>query len=131
MGLSNCKRCKKIFNYVNVPYCPDCLKEEEKCYETVRNYIKTHQKSEIREVAEATKIPEKKILQFIKTGKLETTIGLEKVSFECEKCGAPIKSGKYCNECVEDFRQKTNKVFGHHVEKSKTKSEMYTRSMKK
>lgn len=130
MGLKNCKRCKKIFNYVNVPYCPDCIKEEEKCFEILREFIKQNQKSDIMEVSLKTGISEKKILNFIKEGKLETTNGLSSVTFECEKCGSPIKNGRYCDECVNEFKDKTNKAFAKRDDKLKSKSEMYTRNLK-
>lgn len=132
MSLRNCRKCKKLFNYINSPYCPDCVKEEEDSFNILRGYIKENPKSEIMDVAEATGISEKKILRYIREGKLEVTYGLSGIKFKCDMCGKPITLGRYCPDCISVFEKHSGKsTDGFGKVKSSGKSEMYTRSFKK
>ncbi|MFV0503265.1 MAG: hypothetical protein ACK5LT_04780 [Lachnospirales bacterium] len=107
MAIQNCRKCKKIFHYINSPICPECQKAEQKDFDNVRSFIKENNKSTLGEVSEATGVHTKKILRYIREGRLEVTYGLES-SVVCEKCGVQIATGRYCTSCANELGDKFN-----------------------
>ena len=72
MDVRNCKMCGHLFNYTNSPLCPQCNKKLEERFQDVKEYIRENPGAGMATVAEDT---------------------------ECEKCGRPILTGRYCKEC--------------------------------
>jgi len=110
MDIRNCPKCKQVFTYFNSPLCPKCLKEEEEIYETVRTFIKDHPNSTMLEVVEATGVSAKKILKYLKEGRLEVSKGMEG-ELECELCGKSIPKGKFCDTCAIQISQDMSVLF--------------------
>lgn len=98
MNLRNCSECGRMFEFTARVLCPDCVNKEEEDYELIKNCLKHNPGAGILEVGEKTGISEKKILVFLKTGRLiiEPT---NTILLNCERCGEPISSGRYCNNC--------------------------------
>jgi hypothetical protein len=118
-----CKNCRRLFKYIYGPeLCPDCIKlvteerlepagkklnaavkplvkEEEIKYEQVKEYIITHPKASVAQIAEVNDIAPSKLFEWIRDERLEFSDDSEHAWFECEKCGAKIKSGRLCNRC--------------------------------
>lgn len=112
MEMRNCPRCKRIFSYINSPICSDCEKEEEKIFESVREYIKVNPDSSLSIVSEETGVSPKKILKYVKEGKLEISKGMGlHGENKCEQCGKPITKGKYCDTCVIKINQQVEDMF--------------------
>ncbi len=63
--------------------------------------------SKIPEIVEATGAPEGMIKKMIREGRFEQ-IGV-KMSYPCEKCGAPIITGKICQSCQEEVHKELQK----------------------
>ena len=101
METRNCPRCGKIFAMVREPICKPCVKAEEEIFEKVREYVKENQNRTIQEVAEACEVNPKKILQYIRDGKLEAGMGMEG-EIACSKCGRNIKTGRMCEACIAE-----------------------------
>lgn len=125
MEVKVCKNCRKLFNYVYGPdLCPECaqlvqqskleekepvnrltaalkpmVKEDEEKYEKVRDYVMTHAKATIMQIAEANDINPSKLFEWIREERLEFSDDSKHVWFECEICGAKIKSGRRCFRC--------------------------------
>ena len=123
MEVKVCKNCRRLFNYINGPeLCQECIKlipneekrltdkilaatliplvkEEEIVYEQVRDYIMTHPRATVIEIAETNKITPLKLMEWIRQERLEFSEDSKAVWFECEKCGAKINSGRLCNRC--------------------------------
>ena len=99
MEPTNCPRCGKVFMKLREPICPDCVKAEEQNFEEVRAYVKEYPNRSINEVSEATNVSVKRILRYVREGKLEATAGLQS-DIKCSKCGIPISSGRMCKKCV-------------------------------
>jgi len=95
--LQNCPRCKKLFNKAYNVICDACVQEEHDTYDKVRDYLKENPGITIMELAKATDVSQKKILGYIKEGRLELLSG----ELTCEKCGLPIVTGRYCPECLQ------------------------------
>ena len=101
MDLRNCKMCGNIYQHVNLPYCHRCIKKWEEMFVKVRDYIWDNPKANITEVSEETGVDEKIVLEFLRAGRIE--LREESTGLPCERCGAPIKTGRYCEECAREL----------------------------
>ena len=98
MNVRNCSRCGKIFNYVaGQPICETCRKELEQDYQKVKDYIKDNPNQGLKEVAEACEVPENQLKQWVREERLMFSKGAGAIT--CEKCGAPIETGRFCEKC--------------------------------
>mgnify|MGYP001950325701 FL=1 len=106
MDVRNCKRCGKIYNYTGSAVCNNCLRQEQEDFEKVREYLFNNPNSSAMEVSEATGIELKVISRFLKEGRLEADyIKMSDDSvLTCEKCGKPVKSGRFCETCVREMQ---------------------------
>jgi len=99
-----CKRCGKLFNYVTGDkLCPICREEMEKKFQEVKQYINENKGASMTEVAEACDVQSTWIQKWLREERLQLTED-SAISLGCESCGAPIRSGRLCNECADKFR---------------------------
>jgi ribosomal protein L37E len=96
--LRNCRRCGKLFVYMGNPLCRQCIDQDEELFIKVREYIEKNPKCTTMEVANALDITVEKILQFLREGKLELGKENTNMLLDCERCGRPISTGRYCSE---------------------------------
>lgn len=75
------------------------IKEEKEKYEQTKEYIMTYPKASVAQIAEANDITPSKLFEWIRDERLEFSEDSEFAWFNCEKCGAKIKSGRLCNRC--------------------------------
>jgi len=97
MEMANCRKCKKLFAKIRSPICTDCEREEEQLFLVVQDYLRDNPKATIGEVAEATGATAKKILGYLRDGRLEAATG----ELSCRNCGEKITGGHFCDECTE------------------------------
>lgn len=101
MNIKNCPICKKIFSPVcGSLICKDCIRAEEENFIKVRDYLRENRGTDINIVAEETGVSTKKILKYLREGRLEVSDGMGDF-LKCEKCGISIRSGQYCRSCLE------------------------------
>lgn len=121
--LRNCRRCGRLFVYAGRPICSSCMEEDEEIFKRVREYIEQYPKSTVFEVSEALDIPVSKIIQFLREGKLELSPNNTNMLLECEKCGRPISTGRYCTECASAIEKELMGRYGKarpaHIQKDK------------
>lgn len=99
MNIRNCKKCGRIFNYVSGPsICPNCRESQEAKFQEVKEYIREHKGVGINEVAEACDVEAAQIRQWLREDRLEVTED-SALYLTCESCGAPIRSGRFCEKC--------------------------------
>ena len=99
MEIRNCAKCKKLFQYLSGPLlCPACKDQDEKDFQKVKDYLKENPRASMTEVAETLEISVDRITRYLKEGRLEVAPG-SAITLECESCGAPITSGRFCNLC--------------------------------
>ncbi|KAI4453421.1 snf2/rad54 helicase family [Holotrichia oblita] len=135
MDTKNCARCGKWFSTIkSTPICPACEKQEEETFKVVKGYIDDHPHSTTAEVSEATDVSVKKILKYLKDGRLEVSAGM-KGDIMCDACGKPIPRGRYCDSCAIKINQEVNDIFAADMKKSspddekdKSKNQFYTAS---
>jgi len=100
MNLKNCKSCGKLFDYTGNPLCPECVKKDEEDFEKVKEYLEDNPTANVNNISEETEVSVKRITRFLKEGRLECK-SVENSLLKCEKCGKPIRAGRYCNECLK------------------------------
>lgn len=99
MELKNCKRCKKLFQYVvGKQTCPLCKDKEERDFKLVKEFLIKNPKSSIVEVYNETKVSIKQIEEFIKEERIELS-QQSNILIYCESCNKPIYTGKLCQHC--------------------------------
>ncbi|MCT4595410.1 MAG: MerR family transcriptional regulator [Anaeromicrobium sp.] len=133
--LKNCKKCGRIFQYTGITkICERCRRTEDESFKTVREYIYDNPGANLAEVSEETGVEEDTILRYIRQGKLEIVSENSSLLIECERCGKGIKTGRFCDVCVEEMRKglspdikKKEKPKKKEIDKNK----MFTASMKK
>lgn len=101
MNAINCPRCGRMFTKINLPICKECEKAEAEKFEEVRLYVKENPHSSAQDVSEKCEVSVKRILQYVRDGRLEISQGMEGLN-TCTKCGRPIKSGRMCERCVKN-----------------------------
>jgi len=127
MELKVCKNCRRLFNYIYGPeLCQDYIKlvpkddkkqnstvtqpalkamlkpkvtEDEEKFIQVKDYIMANPKATIVQISEVNDITPIKLFEWIREDRLEFSENSQYAWFECEKCGAKIKSGRLCNNC--------------------------------
>lgn len=88
-----------MFNYISgQPICQNCKDLMEAKFQEVKEYIREHKGVGINEVAEACDVEPHQITQWLRDDRLEVTED-SAMMLTCESCGAPIRSGKYCDKC--------------------------------
>ena len=98
--VKNCIRCGAVFStIVNKMACPNCEKKEEERFQELRKYINEHPNAKLKDVAAECNITPKKLMQYIREGRIEITKGLED-EITCEMCDKRIQRGRYCAACI-------------------------------
>lgn len=99
MNVRSCKICKRLFNYLSGPvYCPTCRDKMEEKFQEVKAFIQENPGVHIQEVADSCEVETAQIRQWLREDRLELTEG-SPLMLSCDGCGAPIRSGRYCDKC--------------------------------
>lgn len=104
MNIKNCTRCGKIYNYDGFRICPSCRRADEQDFQKVKEYLYEYSGANISEVEEATGVDSKKIIDFLREGRLEVGEDSNLV-LECENCGASIRTGRFCEKCASGLQR--------------------------
>ncbi|MBE3598864.1 MAG: MerR family transcriptional regulator [Limnochordaceae bacterium] len=104
MGIRNCERCGRVFTGVDV-VCPACTSREEEEFERVRAYLADHPAAMVAEVSLQTQVEVREIYRWVRSGRLRMTLEQLEGALRCERCGAPIDTGRFCPKCLSEIRQ--------------------------
>lgn len=111
MEVRTCRNCGKLFNYLQgQPLCPACKRNLEEKYLEVKEYVWDHHSATIQEIAEDNDVSVKQIKQWIREERL-TFSDKSPVGIECEKCGAMIRTGRYCEKCKSEMADNLQKIY--------------------
>lgn len=102
MALENCSRCGRLYQRIAKPLCPECAVEEEEHAERVMEYLGRHPGATIHEIAKAAEVDEGFVLKLLRDGRIQMANDV-RPELSCRACGAKIKSGQYCSECLDRF----------------------------
>lgn len=105
MNIKNCKKCNRIFADDSFDLCPICRNNDAEEFKAVKDFLYDNPGADIQTVSEVTGVDTKKILKFLREGKLEITDNSPNLILDCERCGAPIKTGKFCNKCISEMER--------------------------
>jgi len=112
MNVRNCKRCRRLFNYIaGPPVCPACRDEIEKEFQKVKKYIEENKDRSVTEVAEACEVDVQQIKQWVREERLQFSEN-SMVGLNCERCGVMIRSGRYCDKCKAEMTSSFNNAIG-------------------
>lgn len=110
MNVRNCRSCGRIFNYLSgAPICPACRESMEAKFQEVKEYVREHRGVSIPEVAEACDVDPAQIRQWLKDDRLEVTED-SAMFLNCESCGSPIRSGRFCERCKASMTKGFNDI---------------------
>lgn len=101
--IKNCPSCGRLYQDFGKHLCPDCLRKQEEKEREVVDYVRDNPDSKIPEICEATGAKESMIKRLIREGRF-IQVGVQ-LSYPCEKCGAPIITGKFCPKCMEEMQK--------------------------
>ncbi len=102
MQLKNCKECGKVFVHPVRNICQDCYDQEDKDFEIVKEYLQNTATSSIEEIHENTEVKTKKIMKFVRQGRLSQAGVKTKIYSNCEGCGEPVDGDEqYCPACKD------------------------------
>ncbi len=108
--LKNCPVCGKVFVKVVKNLCPACIEAEEREFMEVRDYIKDNPGASVEEITTITGTEEKKILRWLREGRIEYTNSEGKLRPTCKSCGTPINVGNLCAKCAKELSSKINSM---------------------
>lgn len=111
MNVKNCKRCGRIFNYIGgIPICPACKEAEEAKFQTVKEYIRENPKADLPQIAKDCEVDTQQLHQWVREERLQFADD-SPIGIQCERCGAIIKSGRFCEKCKYEVTHGLNDAF--------------------
>lgn len=120
--IRNCPRCGRIFTSIGRPICNKCMEAEEKEFKQVKEYIYDNPGANISEVSQETGVSAEKIMRFLREERLELISENNNLLLECERCGKPINSGRFCENCKVDIDRGFRREFGIEARGSERRS---------
>ena len=101
IDVRNCKMCGRLFNVLNNErICPACQKKLEDKFHEVKEYLEEHPGASVEQTATDNDISTKQIRQWVREERLILSTATE-AGIVCEKCGKPIRTGRFCERCKE------------------------------
>lgn len=87
--------------------CAVC--EEDRLFEKVRDYIRTHVVTEFK-LAEKFGLSQRKIQKWINEGLIQFSGSdpTKRIKGHCARCGDPLDFGAYCPSCLRMIRRQKN-----------------------
>jgi len=109
MEITNCVRCKKVFQRIKDPICDECKKKDDELFDAVKDFLNENPSSTIMQIAEATGASHKRIMQWLRDGRLELVEGEGELT--CRHCGVEITTGVLCDECLLEVSRQVGDLF--------------------
>lgn len=88
-----------------------CRREDEEDFKKVKEYIDENPGANISEVSEETEVDTRKIISFLRQGRLEVE-NKDNLLLDCERCGVPIKTGRFCKKCTAEMQREFKQSIG-------------------
>lgn len=111
MDVRNCRSCGKLFNYFGGPQiCPVCREKLEDKFQQVKEYIRENPKATIQEIVDENDVTTQQLHQWIREERLEFSKD-SPIQLQCENCGAPIRTGRFCEKCKANMVNGLNSAF--------------------
>ncbi len=102
MGIKNCRKCGKMFNYISgEAICPQCREAAEAKFQEVKKFVQENKQATINEIVDSCGVDSKVIKQWIREERLFFSDD-SPVKINCELCGTQISTGRYCDKCKKE-----------------------------
>jgi hypothetical protein len=92
---------------------------EENEFQQVKQYLWDNPGANASEVTEATGIDEKKVMRYLREGRLQLVPGQSAIMLNCEWCETIIYSGRFCDKCAKEINREFKSGFGGNVEENR------------
>ncbi|REK56389.1 MAG: hypothetical protein C6P36_09685 [Geobacillus sp.] len=112
MNLANCPNCGRLFVKTSFrDICEDCYKEEEEAFEKVYRFLRKRENrmATMAQIVDATGVKESLLIKFIQSGRLQLA-QFPNLTYPCARCGALIRKGKLCENCLKDLNQQLEEL---------------------
>ena len=110
MEIANCLRCRKVFTKFREPICEECKQKDEDLFVRVRKYLEENPVSSVQQISEETGASTKKILLWLREGRLETAAATGEL--KCRQCGVDVTAGELCEPCIIELSRKIDGLMG-------------------
>lgn len=111
MDVRTCRNCRRLFNYLSgPPICPNCNEELEKKFFEVKEFIRENPAVGLKEISECTDVTTNQLQQWVREERLQFSED-SGIAMQCERCGAKIFTGRYCDACKSNVANGLNKAF--------------------
>lgn len=111
MNVRNCTRCGKIYAYDGFNICLNCRKDDEEDFKKIKEFLDENPGANISEVSDGTGVDSKKIMEFLRQGRLEIK-DEHNILLTCERCGSSIKTGRFCEKCTLEMQREFKQSIG-------------------
>jgi flagellar operon protein (TIGR03826 family) len=118
MDVRNCSECGRIYAYNGKLICPKCVEAEEKEFQKVKQFLWDHPGANVLEVTEATGVDEKKVMRYLREGRLQLVPGQAAIMLKCERCETVIYGGRFCDKCTREISREFKSGFGNQEEEN-------------
>lgn len=119
MEVKNCKDCGRLFNYLGGnPLCPECVRKLDDKFAQVKQYIYDNPRASLQQVSEDNEVSVAQLRTWVRQEKLEFTEA-SLVGLNCEKCGAMIRSGRFCASCKMKIGETLSNAYRQPVQETK------------
>jgi len=130
LPVKNCPQCRKIFQANLFDICDACRSKNEKDFFKVKEYLEENEKCTMHEVSQETGVSAKRILAWIREGRLEATIGMGG-DIACRACGEPVSKGNFCQNCAQKINNQAEELLTSQSPHEKPKGiKMHTKIIK-
>lgn len=103
--LTRCPRCGDVFSKERFDLCPKCRTEEVQRLDALSRFIETNPDATLEELERVSGMSKAVILTYAREGRL-TSLDAAAIKVQCEECGAPITSGRFCPSCRKKLASK-------------------------
>lgn len=109
--LPKCPDCNVHMKYIygEMFECPVCHKQEPTDFGKVRTYLEQAGPQPAIVISNATGVDVHVIDNFLRQGRIEIPDG-SSVYIKCQSCGADIRYGRYCPECMVKMTKELGKA---------------------
>lgn len=109
LKVAHCSMCGKVFQVTLRNLCPECTEIHDRQFEAVDRYLMKNRNATNEQTAEATGVPLKQILDWIRQKKISLA-AFPNLTDVCDLCGAPSRNGHLCAKCSGRIQQDIEKM---------------------
>ena len=131
MEIRSCLNCERAFAYDDNDLCPKCRHGDDPDFKIVKEYLYDNPGADIKQVSKDTEVAIKKILMYLKEGRIVIQEGSENTALACERCSKAINMGRFCDSCIAKMQKEFSGAIEGDKKEKKEEIEFQSSSKKK